>query len=145
MRGYWPLQTDDTTGITDYLNGVSKYAVSSTLQDPGWERRRVSRKTRPILGIALGDLTVERSPSEAPRVPERDPYSAAVSRIAHLQASSPHSHRKELITPSVAGLPRASAVDSLSSHERACVSGSRSRQLAMAVTVAAAVAVDGRA
>ncbi len=22
MRGYWPLQTDDTTGITDYLNGV---------------------------------------------------------------------------------------------------------------------------
>jgi dihydrofolate reductase len=27
MRGYWPLQTDDTTGITDYLNSVSKYVV----------------------------------------------------------------------------------------------------------------------
>jgi dihydrofolate reductase len=27
MRGYWPLQTDDTTGITDYLNGVSKYVI----------------------------------------------------------------------------------------------------------------------
>jgi hypothetical protein len=24
MRGYWSPQTDDTTGITDYLNGVSK-------------------------------------------------------------------------------------------------------------------------
>jgi dihydrofolate reductase len=37
MRGYWPQQTDDTTGITAYLNRVSKYVVSSTLQDPGWE------------------------------------------------------------------------------------------------------------
>jgi dihydrofolate reductase len=43
MRGYWPLQTDDTTGITDYLTGVSKYVVSSTLQDPEWERTAVLR------------------------------------------------------------------------------------------------------
>lgn len=41
MRGYWPLQTDDTTGITDYLNNVSKYVVSSTLQDPQWEHTTV--------------------------------------------------------------------------------------------------------
>jgi hypothetical protein len=41
MRGYWPLQTDDTTGITDYRNGASKYMVSSTLQDPAWERTAV--------------------------------------------------------------------------------------------------------
>jgi dihydrofolate reductase len=41
MRGYWPLQTDDTTGITDYLNSVSKYVVSSTLQDPRWEHTAV--------------------------------------------------------------------------------------------------------
>jgi dihydrofolate reductase len=41
MRGYWPLQTDDTTGITDYLNNVSKYVVSSTLQDPQWEHSTV--------------------------------------------------------------------------------------------------------
>ena len=34
IRGYWPLQTDDTTGITDYLNKVSKYVISATLQDP---------------------------------------------------------------------------------------------------------------
>jgi dihydrofolate reductase len=43
MRGYWPLQMDDTTGITDYLNKVSKYVVSSTLQDPAWENTTVLR------------------------------------------------------------------------------------------------------
>ena len=37
MRGYWPAQTDDTTGITAYLNQVQKYVVSSTLRDPAWE------------------------------------------------------------------------------------------------------------
>ena len=37
MRGYWPLQEDDATGISDYLNRVSKYVVSSTLTDPQWE------------------------------------------------------------------------------------------------------------
>jgi dihydrofolate reductase len=43
MRGYWPQQTDDTTGISDYLNAVSKYVVSSTLQDPEWEPTTVLR------------------------------------------------------------------------------------------------------
>lgn len=43
MRGYWPKQTDDTTGITDYLNAVSKYVVSSTLADPEWEHTTVLR------------------------------------------------------------------------------------------------------
>jgi dihydrofolate reductase len=43
FRGYWPLQTDDTTGTTDYLNQVSKYVVSSTLDDPGWENTTVLR------------------------------------------------------------------------------------------------------
>jgi dihydrofolate reductase len=37
MRGYWPRQTDDTTGVTDYLNRVNKYVVSGTLGDPRWE------------------------------------------------------------------------------------------------------------
>jgi dihydrofolate reductase len=37
MRGYWPEQTDDTTGVTDYLNRVAKYVVSGTLGDPEWE------------------------------------------------------------------------------------------------------------
>jgi dihydrofolate reductase len=43
MRGYWPQQTDDTTGITDYLNRVSKYVVSRTLVDPEWESSTVLR------------------------------------------------------------------------------------------------------
>lgn len=41
FRGYWPVQTDDTTGTTDYLNQVNKYVVSSTLDDPGWENTTV--------------------------------------------------------------------------------------------------------
>ena len=41
MRGYWPLQTDDETGVTEYLNNVSKYVVSSTMKDPKWERSTV--------------------------------------------------------------------------------------------------------
>lgn len=36
MRGFWPHHTDDTTGITDYLNRVQKFVVSSTLIGPEW-------------------------------------------------------------------------------------------------------------
>lgn len=41
FRGYWPQQTGDTTGITDYLNRVQKYVVSSTLADPRWENSAI--------------------------------------------------------------------------------------------------------
>ncbi|RFU85389.1 dihydrofolate reductase [Streptomyces triticagri] len=41
FRGYWPAQTDDTTGITAYLNQVQKYVVSATLDDPAWENSTV--------------------------------------------------------------------------------------------------------
>jgi dihydrofolate reductase len=41
MRGYWPLQTDDQTGVTEYLNNVQKYVVSNTMKDPGWPRSTV--------------------------------------------------------------------------------------------------------
>jgi dihydrofolate reductase len=43
FRGYWPHQTDDVTGVSDYLNAVDKYVVSSTLDDPDWERSHVLR------------------------------------------------------------------------------------------------------
>lgn len=43
MRGYWPRQTDDTTGMTDYLNNVSKYVVSTELQGPAREYTTVLR------------------------------------------------------------------------------------------------------
>ena len=41
FRGFWPHQTDDTTGITDYLNQVQKLVVSSTLGDPDWQNSTV--------------------------------------------------------------------------------------------------------
>ena len=41
LRSYWPNQPDDGTGISDYLNRVRKYVVSSTLTDPDWENSAV--------------------------------------------------------------------------------------------------------
>lgn len=41
LRGYWPKQTDDATGITDYLNQVQKFVVSSTMTDPQWQNSTV--------------------------------------------------------------------------------------------------------
>ncbi|GAB4584499.1 dihydrofolate reductase family protein [Nocardia sp. IFM 10818] len=43
MRGYWPLQTDDRTGITDSLNQLRKYVVSRTMTDPEWANSVVLR------------------------------------------------------------------------------------------------------
>ncbi|MET8213428.1 dihydrofolate reductase family protein [Streptomyces sp. NPDC005373] len=40
-RGYWPGLTDDTTGISDYLDQVRKYVVSSSIEDPQWENSTV--------------------------------------------------------------------------------------------------------
>jgi dihydrofolate reductase len=41
LRSYWPEQSDDPTGITEYLNRVQKYVVSSTMTDPGWQNSTV--------------------------------------------------------------------------------------------------------
>jgi dihydrofolate reductase len=41
FRSYWPNQTDDPTGVTDYLNRVAKYVVSSTMSDPDWQNSTV--------------------------------------------------------------------------------------------------------
>ena len=43
MRGYWPQQTDDETGVGAYLDRVEKYVVSRTLEDPRWEPTTVLR------------------------------------------------------------------------------------------------------
>ncbi len=43
MRGFWPIQKDDTTGVTDHLNRVDKYVVSRSLDDPQWEGTTVLR------------------------------------------------------------------------------------------------------
>jgi dihydrofolate reductase len=41
LRGYWPEQAEDPTGISDYLNRVQKYVVSSTITDPQWQNSAV--------------------------------------------------------------------------------------------------------
>jgi dihydrofolate reductase len=41
MRGYWPQQVDDTTGVTEHLNRVAKYVVSTTMTDPQWQNTTV--------------------------------------------------------------------------------------------------------
>jgi dihydrofolate reductase len=41
LRGYWPHLSEDPTGISDYLNRVRKYVVSSTMTDPQWQNSTV--------------------------------------------------------------------------------------------------------
>jgi dihydrofolate reductase len=41
FRSYWPIQDDDQTGITDYLDNVAKYVVSTTMTDPQWKNSTV--------------------------------------------------------------------------------------------------------
>ena len=41
LRSYWPQLSDDFTGISDYLNRVQKYVVSSTMTDPQWQNSTV--------------------------------------------------------------------------------------------------------
>ncbi|WP_040491189.1 dihydrofolate reductase family protein [Ilumatobacter nonamiensis] len=41
MRGFWPNRTDDTTGITDHLDTVRKYVISTTMTDPEWQNSTV--------------------------------------------------------------------------------------------------------
>ena len=41
LRRYWPHRSDDPTGISDYLNSVQKYVVSSTMTDPQWQNSTV--------------------------------------------------------------------------------------------------------
>ena len=52
MRGFWPLQTNDETGVAEYLNSVDKHVVSSTMTDPQWQR-----------GTMLAALSMTRSAS----------------------------------------------------------------------------------
>ncbi len=41
LRGYWPHQKDDTTGVTSHLNTVHKYVISTTMHDPKWDNSTV--------------------------------------------------------------------------------------------------------
>jgi dihydrofolate reductase len=66
FRGYWPLQTDDETGVREYLNNVSKYIVSGTMKDPEWERSTVlsgdlEQNVRELKGVWGKDIVVTGS------------------------------------------------------------------------------------
>jgi dihydrofolate reductase len=41
MRGYWPQQADDATGISESLNRQRKYVLSSTMTDPAWQNSTI--------------------------------------------------------------------------------------------------------
>jgi dihydrofolate reductase len=43
FAGYWPAQTDDTTGVSDYLNRTRKYVVSATLEKAEWAHTTILR------------------------------------------------------------------------------------------------------
>jgi dihydrofolate reductase len=41
FAAYWPKQTNDKSGITDYLNKTAKFVVSSTLKKTEWENSTI--------------------------------------------------------------------------------------------------------
>lgn len=41
FRSYWPGQTNDPTGVADYINSVAKYVVTGTLTDPRWDNSTI--------------------------------------------------------------------------------------------------------
>ena len=111
MRGYWPKQTDDTTGVSDYLNTVAKYVVSSTMGDPGWEHTTVLRgrgledelralKSKPGKDIvATGSITLVHALIAAGLVDEYRlfVYPAVLGRGARLFADGTEVPRLRLV------------------------------------------------
>jgi dihydrofolate reductase len=74
FRGYWPNQTDDTTGITHNLNRVEKYVLSTTLEDPMWEPTTILRNLDEVRALRNqpGGLDVGGSVSVAQQLVAAD-------------------------------------------------------------------------
>ena len=61
MRSFWPQVTDPEAAAATALNGLPKYVVSSTVQDPGWAETTVldgdalaaARELKGRLGVEL--------------------------------------------------------------------------------------------
>jgi dihydrofolate reductase len=81
FRGYWPKQTDDTTGITEALNRTMKYVVTSTMRETDWQNTTFLRgpvaeevarlKAQPGKDIdATGSITLVHALIEAGLVDE---------------------------------------------------------------------------
>ena len=95
FRGYWPNQTHDATGITDSLNRIQKYVVSSTMTDPEWQNSVV----------VSGDLSTEvRALKE---LPGRDIVVTGSIRLCHalIQAGLVDEYRL-FVYPAVQGRGR---------------------------------------
>jgi dihydrofolate reductase len=71
FREFWPKQTNDPTGVSDYLNAVDKYVVSSTLEDPGWENSTV------LSGPVADEVRALKEP------PGRDIVATGSVRLVH--------------------------------------------------------------
>ena len=112
LRGYWRDLADDTTGVSDYLDAVQKYVVSSTLADPEWDRTQVlsgdpvaavrelkQQRGRDIVltgSIRLGHTLIEAGLVPAVRLPGRaGPRSAALPRL--LRASAPGARPRDVV------------------------------------------------
>ncbi|MDN5807579.1 MAG: dihydrofolate reductase family protein [Brevibacterium sp.] len=55
FRGYWPLQTHDSTGVAAHLDRVDKRVVSTTLAEPEWQNSTVIREDPLQAAAALRD------------------------------------------------------------------------------------------
>lgn len=55
FRSYWRDLDDDRTGVSDYLNGVHKYVVTSTLDEPDWEPTTIIDGSHDV-GAAVAEL-----------------------------------------------------------------------------------------
>ena len=78
FRGYWPQQTDDQTGITDELNQVQKYVVSSTMTDPQWRNSTVlsgdwAAQVRELKAREGGEIVRHRQHHAQPRADRGGP------------------------------------------------------------------------
>jgi len=92
FREFWPKQSDDHTGVSDYLNRVDKYVVSSTLDDPGWENTTVLR------GPLLGEVRALKD------APGRDIVVTGSIRLVHaLVAAGVVDEYRLFVTPVVVG------------------------------------------
>jgi dihydrofolate reductase len=66
FRGYWPNQTNDSTGITDYLNNVAKYVVTSTMTEPAWDNSTIwsgdpVEHVKQLKAVPGGDIVITGS------------------------------------------------------------------------------------
>ncbi len=71
FRGYWPHQTEDTTGVAEHLDRVDKRVVSGTLRDPEWQNSTI---------VGTDPLAVARRLREEPG---RDAIVTGSIRLAH--------------------------------------------------------------